>query len=374
MSGMSPLPYRSARGDDRPSVQRLGCRPATSVHRIETEWKIKMALGNKGFASLVTSGEAAPEPRRPPKSGFLSARDNRLGELAAGGVTTRIHEAVDPAICRIWSGHNRDYPSLNEEICSDLLVSLRAQGRQEVPAIVRRIAEHPTFRFEVICGARRHWSVSWLREHDYPDFKFVIEPRELTDEEAFRIADLENRSRKDLSDYERASDYARAVERYYEGNQQRMADRLQVTKSWLSRYLDLARLPEEILVCFPSKHTIGISHAAALAPLLNQPVCRTRVLDEAATVAVDQQARRESAAALLPAAAVVARLKAAGRDKPKPVRTEELFKDVAGKTIVRAKREGRAGVVITLPAGLTADRKAVLDAIDRYLQKISGDR
>lgn len=343
------------------------------MHRIETEWKTNMALGNKGFASLVTSGEVAPEPRRPPKSGLLGARDNRLGELAAGGVTTRVHEAVDPAICGIWSGHNRDYSSLNEEVCADLITSLRAQGRQEVPAIVRRVADHPTIRFEVICGARRHWSVSWLREHDYPDFKFVIEPRELTDEEAFRIADLENRSRKDLSDYERASDYARAVERYYEGNQQRMADRLQVTKSWLSRYLDLARLPEEILVCFPSKHMIGISHAAALAPLLNQPVCRGRVLNEAKMIAVDQQARREKGTTLLPAAAVVGRLTTAGRNKPKRAPAEELFKDAAGKIIVKAKREGRAGVVITLPAGLTADRKAVLAAIDRYLQKIIGN-
>jgi ParB family transcriptional regulator, chromosome partitioning protein len=333
-----------------------------------------MASGNKGFASLVTSGEVAPEPRRPPKSGFLGARDNRLGELAAGGITTRVHEAVDPAICRIWSGHNRDYPSLNEEVCADLITSLRAQGRQEVPAIVRRIADHPTFRFEVICGARRHWSVSWLREHDYPNFRFVIEPRELTDEEAFRISDLENRSRKDLSDFERAWDYARAVERYYEGNQQRMADRLQVTKSWLSRYLDLARLPEEVLVCFPSKHTIGISHAAVLAPLLNQPICRARVLNEAATIAADQQARSDSGAGLLPAAAVVRRLTTAGRDKPKPVPVEELFKDAAGKIIVRARREGRAGVVITLPAGLTANREAVLAAIDRYLQKIIGNR
>jgi ParB family transcriptional regulator, chromosome partitioning protein len=344
------------------------------MHRIEMEWKIRMALGNKGFASLVTSGEAVPEPRRPPKSGFLGARDNRLGELAAGGVTTRVHESVDPAICRIWSGHNRDYPSLNEEVCADLITSLRAQGRQEVPAIVRRVTDHPAFRFEVICGARRHWSVSWLRKHDYPDFKFVIEPRELTDEEAFRIADLENRSRKDLSDYERASDYARAVERYYEGNQQRMADRLQVTKSWLSRYLDLARLPEEILVCFQSKHTIGISHAAALAPLLNQPVCRARVLAEAAAVAAEQRARGESTTALLPAAAVVGRLRTAGLDKPKPVRAEELFKDAAGKIIGKAKREGREGVVITLPAALSADRKAVLDAIDHYLRKIVGDR
>ena len=191
-----------------------------------------MAQGNKGFASLVTSGgEPVTEARRPPKSGFLGARDNRLAELATGGMTTRVHEAVDPAICRIWPGHNRDYSSLNEDVCADLIASLRAQGKQELPAIVRRVSADPLYRFEVICGARRHWCVSWLRNHDYPDFKFVVEPRELTDEEAFRIADLENRSRKDLSDHERAVDYARAIERYYEGNQQRMADRLQVTKS-----------------------------------------------------------------------------------------------------------------------------------------------
>jgi hypothetical protein len=64
----------------------------------------------------------------------------------------------------------------------------------------------------------------------------------------------------------------------------------------------------------------------------------------------------------------------AGRETPKPVRAEELFKDAAGKIIVKAKREGRRGVVITLPAALAVDRSAVLDAIDRYLRKITGDR
>lgn len=229
-----------------------------------------MAQGNKGFASLMTTGsEAAVEVRRPPRSGFLGSRDNRLSALASGGLITRVHEAVDPAVCRVWDGHNRDYASLNETVCADLISSLRAQGRQEIPAIVRRVINDPTCQFEVICGARRLWSVTWLRAHDYPDFKFVVEPRELTDEEAFRVADLENRSRKDLSDYERAVDYARAVDRYYDGNQQRMATRLEVTKSWLSRYLELARLPSQILDCFASPHVIGISHAAAIAPLMN---------------------------------------------------------------------------------------------------------
>src|SRR3954463_12841655 len=230
-----------------------------------------MVQGNRGLANRLTDdGAKSYEPRRPPKAGFLTARDSRLAERASGGVTTRVHEAIDPAVCRIWTGHNRDYAALNEASCADLIASLRAEGRQEIPAIVRRVTDDPNYRFEVVYGARRHWSISWLRAHDYPEFKFIVEPRELTDEEAFRVADLENRSRKDLSDYERSTDYARAIERYYGGNQQRMAERLAVSKSWLSRYLDLARLPEEVVACFKSPHVIGISHAAALAPLLNK--------------------------------------------------------------------------------------------------------
>jgi ParB family chromosome partitioning protein len=334
-----------------------------------------MALGNKGFASLVTAGtEHATEARRPPKSGFLGARDARLAELATGGMTTRVHESVDPAICRIWPGHNRDYNSLNEEVCADLITSLKSQGRQELPAIVRRVVGDPLCQFEVICGARRHWSVTWLRAHDYPDFKFIVEPRELTDEEAFRIADLENRSRKDLSDHERAVDYARAVERYYDGNQQRMADRLQVTKSWLSRYLELARLPPEILACFATPRVIGISHAAVIAPLLNQPISRTRVLAEASAVAADQEARRNSGMGLLTPPAVVSRLREAGNTKSKPARVEEQFRHPDGKVFLKAKREGRSAVTFTVPGALTVDRKAVADAIDMYLKKLSEDR
>src|SRR5262249_7295677 len=154
------------------------------------------------------------------------------------------------------------------ENCADLIDSFKAEGRQNFAAIVRRIEGERDHDYEVICGARRLWAVTWMRAHDQPDFKFLVEPRELNDEEAFRIADLENRSRRDLSDYERASDYARAVDRYYEGNQQRMAERLEVSKSWLSRYLELARLPAEVVAAFASPHAIGISHAAALAPLL----------------------------------------------------------------------------------------------------------
>ena len=334
-----------------------------------------MAEGNRGFATLMTNGsESAIEVRRPPKSGFLASRDNRLSALASGGLVTRVHEGVDPALCRIWHGHNRDYAALDEALCADLLSSLRAQGRQEIPAIVRRVADDPTCQFEVICGARRHWSVTWLRAHDYPDFKFVVEPRELTDEEAFRVADLENRSRKDLSDYERAVDYARAVKHYYEGNQQRMATRLEVTKSWLSRYLELARLPPEVLACFASPHVIGISHAAVIAPLLNRPSGRERVLDAAVVLTREQQAHRACGAVPLGPAAVVARLSRAAQDRAIPPRSDEQIRGSSGQVILKARREGRSAVIFTVPSALTTDREAVCAAVDNYLKKLVSDR
>lgn len=338
-----------------------------------------MALGNKGFADLISAGgQDARAARRPPRSGILGERENRLSAMATGNMTTRVHEAVDPARCRIWEGHNRDYAALDETLCADLIESLRAQGRQEVPAIVRRVAGDPDYDYEVICGARRHWTVSWLRANNYPQFRFVVEPRELTDEEAFRLADLENRSRKDLSDYERATDYARAIDRYYGGSQQKMVERLEVTKSWLSRYLELARLPAEVIASFASPHVIGISHAATLAPLLRAPLTREGVLAEAVVLAAEQGVARdagESQAALAPAL-VVRRLVSASR--PKPARKERAGASntvevrAADGTLVASGTRGRGGAVaLVLPQAGRMERKATLAAVGEVLDRLA---
>jgi ParB family transcriptional regulator, chromosome partitioning protein len=335
-----------------------------------------MAQGNRGFADLVANaGMAAKQAARlPPRTGLLDGRENRLAEMAAGTAVTRIHELIDPARCRMWEGHNREYAALDAENCSDLIESMRAQGKQEVPALVRRVSGDPQIVFEVICGARRHWTVTWLRAHDYPDFKFLVEPRELTDEEAFRLADLENRNRRDLSDYERATDYARAVERYYAGNQQRMVERLEVTKSWLSRYLELAKLPAELLQAFGTSHAIGISHAAILAPLLRVPVKRERVLAEAGMLAAEQQSLAEQKTAFLKPAIVVKRLvaasEAAGPRRMKP--KEHIVRAVDGAIVARGQYGGRGGgVAISIPAPGAHNRKALLDAVGQILEQIA---
>ena len=119
----------------------------------------------------------------------------------------------------MWERHNRRYDLLDERNCADLIEGIRAQGGQEFPAIVRALPPASVHDWEVICGARRHWTVSWLRANGYTRFRFLVEVRELTDEEAFRLADIENRDRRDISDYERANDYAEACRFYYGGHQ-----------------------------------------------------------------------------------------------------------------------------------------------------------
>ncbi len=333
-----------------------------------------MVLGNRGFAQGLTGTTASG--RLPPRTGLLADRENRLSQLAAGNAVTRFQEQVDPARCRIWEGHNRDYAALTEENCADLIESFKAEGRQNFPAIVRRVEGDPAHDWEVVCGARRHWTVCWMRAHERPDFKFLVEPRELTDEEAFRLADLENRSRRDLSDYERARDYARAVQRYYGGSQQQMAERLEVSRSWLSRYLELARLPAEIVAAFASPHAIGISHAAILAPLIRADEQRGRIIGEARRLAAERDELAARGAPLLSPAGVMQRLTNAARaqtaPRPAGLPREHVVRSPEGTIVARGQSESRrGGVTITFPTPAKHARAALLSAVDEILDRMA---
>jgi ParB family chromosome partitioning protein len=250
-----------------------------------------MSGKNASFAADLAAGfDQSSQPVVTQRAGLgssvLSGRESRLAELASGNAVSRTHELVDPARCRMWVGHNREYSLLDEHRCADLIESIKAQGRQELPAVVRRVRDDPNYDFEVICGARRHWTITWLRAHNYPDFRFLIDVRKLTDEEAFRFADLENRARDDLTDLERARDYLRALDVYYDGRQKTMAERINVSESWLSRYLDLARLPAELMVAFPNPQDLGIKHVTTIKPLLKPADRRQRVMTAAGQIAL----------------------------------------------------------------------------------------
>ncbi len=152
---------------------------------------------------MVTAGNAArPAPTRlPPRTGMLAARENRLRTSRPAPWSTACRNSSTRPAAR--SG--RAQPGLSGPERGSLRRSDRKLPRAGPPGSPRdRPQAHrrsgPRLRSDR--GARRHWTVTWLRANNYPEFRFLVEPRELTDEEAFRLADLENRSAKDLSDYD----------------------------------------------------------------------------------------------------------------------------------------------------------------------------
>lgn len=291
------------------------------------------------FDAVLSGVPVAPDRAQKDRGGarFLK-RGNAISDRLSGEQEEKTLHWVDPARCRMWARHNRDYGLLTAENCSDLIEGIRAQGRQEFPAIVRRVDE-ADYDYEVICGARRHFAVSWLQGQNYGQFKYLIEARDLSDEEAFRLADIENRDREDISDYERAVDYAAAVDLYYGGKQKAMAERLEVSAVWLSRYLELSRLPDEIVAAFPSKRDLRELHARTLKPLLKAADSKAKVLAVARDLAERQASARDGQGAFVEGAAVLRMLKAATAAPAKKQAVRKAYGSKAGT--ISAVRKGK---------------------------------
>lgn len=303
-------------------------------------------------APMGLAGVRAPNP--------MAAREGALADVASGRVRDVRLRQVDPKTCRMWEKHDRLYERLTPVDCEDLISSMKAQGRQEVPALVRRLTDDPDgFEYEVIAGARRHYAVSYLRETEHRDILFVIEVRDMADEEAFRFSDLENRSRQDISDYERGRKYLAALSDYYDANQTRMAERMEVSKSLLSSYLSVARLPQAIIDAYGDPRAIAVRHGQQLSPLLNGTGARA-LLERAAMIAEAQVNQRDRGAEPLPGQEVFKMLMGlrprADANPAKPV----TYKTADGQPVLIAKTgKGR----VTLDVDLKASEEDVIEAV-----------
>ncbi|WP_282611240.1 ParB/RepB/Spo0J family partition protein [Pelagibius sp. Alg239-R121] len=301
---------------------------------------------------------------RPEQTPRLFQRGHHLNDLVSGDLVEKTVRMVDPVICKMWPHHNRRYAELNETNCADLIDGIKAEEGQQFAAIVRELTNDPDYKYEVVCGARRHWTISYLRANNYPNYKFMVEIRSLTDEEAFRLSDVENRDRLDISDYERALDYLGALDRFYGGKQKNMAQRLSVSEGWLSKYLDLARLPKEIVGAYASHVDFKTRHAVALKPLLRTKDQERRVLAVAGKLAQEQEELRKAGRSLIDGVSVIARLKAgaAQHTKKAPPQTVDEYRTDDGSVFLKVKRGGGSTVSMELRPKAGATKKEFLQA------------
>ena len=327
-----------------------------------------MAKGNKGFSSLLTDSldEEIEEGEAAPARSIMASRCEALNRLASGKVVTDRTEFVDPGRCRPWRLHNRDLDHLTEESCRDLIGAFLSAKKQRIPAIVRRLRDDPDHDYEIIAGVRRWWTVQWLREHNHPEFDYLVTVQQLTDEEAFRVSDVENRSRKDITDWERAHEYEAALEEFYEGSLTQMAEHLNISKSWLSRMLNVARLPSEIVSAFSDRHDITVRIARDLKPLANDQRARKAMEAEAVALVAD----REGGAEPLSGPETAKRLLKATVAPAKPARKEkaETIKSKEGRPMLTVNRPAKGeGVTIKVLPGSGAGKDELILAIGKVL-------
>jgi len=241
------------------------------------------------FEDVVTTALSASSTPDVEGDKKPNAVDRRLDDLQRkqrtpheGGIKetlakTVVQRQVDPAVCRMWEHHNREYDLLNEQRCASLIKDIKEKG-QQIPAIVRELHADPKYTYEVICGARRHWVAALLGK------ELLIEVRALTDEKAFLLSDSENREREDISDYERGLDYKKARELYYPSTRQ-MAAALGMDEKWLRAYLALAKLPQEILDAYASLLDVRVTHALKLTQIFETDETREVMLQKAKQLA-----------------------------------------------------------------------------------------
>ena len=268
---------------------------------------------------------------------------------------------LDPKNVRVWSGNARQYELLNRSNCADVIESIAVEGRNTEPVTVRRLPDDPS-QLELVAGTRRHFSVSYLREHGYPEIWLRAQVRAMTDEEAFRISDAENSKRSDVSVIERARNYAWALEEFYDGKQRDLATSIGRKESWLSKELSVAAIPDEVLAAFASPNELVSKDAYKLARALKDEERRSAILRRAKEIA-DEKAT--SCGEPIPAKKVLGRLLA--NENVPAEKAIQVWSTLAGEAYLTLRKNDAQGLHFLVPAGAEASIWQVKEAFEEAL-------
>lgn len=288
----------------------------------------------------------------------LSRLDKRLAGFAQSDDGDAIK--IRPGDCTVWDGNPRDQPGLSFDSCQSLIESIATEGGNRIPVLVRPNPPGASQPYELLVGSRRRFAIDWLNHNGRPELRLNALVVNLSDEEAFRLADIENRERQDISELDRARSYHNALERFYGGVQSRMAEALTLSNSQLSRLLALAELPEEVIDAFATRDEIRVRHSEVLTPLLRRPEARARILVEARRIGQEQQALALESDRMIAPAAVLARLKDAGAQQETEDDGEFI---VQGQKLGRIRSSRSGGIQVNLSISQETDIDALIGAL-----------
>lgn len=289
----------------------------------------------------------------------MTRLDDRLTSFADTAAHSGAPLLLRAADCAVWDGNPRDQPALNAESCRSLIESIATEGGNRIPALVRLNPPGADLPYQLLVGSRRRFAINWLNHNGRPELRLSALIVDMSDEEAFRLADIENRERADICELDRARSYQDAVDRFYGGVQSRMAEALSLSNSQLSRLLALAQLPQEVVDAFATRAELKVRYSELLTPLLRRPEQRADMIAEARRIGAEQQSLAAQDERMIPSATVLARLREAAAPRHRD-EARDLPIILDGDRIGRVRAGKNGGLAIDLQIADDADIDALL--------------
>lgn len=182
---------------------------------------------------------------------------------------------LDPTTIRASRWANRHATSFDTADFAELKDEIESAGGNVQPIRVRPVLNGSTpagegaaatdkVQYELVFGHRRHRACLELQI----PVRALIEPA--TDQELFEAMERENRGRKNLSAWEQGSMYRKALDEGLYSSLRKLAEAVKVDVSLVSKSVALARLPEAVVVAFPSPLDIQFRWAQPLGEVLQR--------------------------------------------------------------------------------------------------------
>lgn len=187
---------------------------------------------------------------------------------------------------RLQPNPNQPRRSFSPESLEDLAKSLSQKGVLQ-PLIVRPLAD--STQYEIVAGERRWRAAQIARLHEVP-----VLIREFDDTEVLEVAIIENIQRSDLNSIEEALAFRQLMDRFGH-TQERLAEALSKSRSYIANLLRLLSLPEDVQALVKDGK-LSAGHARALITTPNPSELARQVVENGLSVRETEDLVRKPAA------------------------------------------------------------------------------
>ncbi len=198
-----------------------------------------------GQAAYILRREGELQAEFEQRKAALESERSELEARFAGLEGALPARKLDPADIEQSRFPNRHESHFVSAQYRQLKADIQAQGGNVQAILVRPLPGGPVGKYECVYGHRRLHS---CRELGLPVLA-IIQP-DLSDKDLVALREQENRSRADVSLYERGLLYQRALDEATYESERKLAEELGVARATLQRCLHAARLAPAILNCF----------------------------------------------------------------------------------------------------------------------------